>query len=280
MRIGFHVSIDGGIDKAVDRAMELDINTFQVFTRNPRMWKHRKFREGETQAFKDKLKNQDIWPVFSHMPYLPNLSTFKPDLYCKSIKSLEVEIERSQKLGIPHIVTHLGSHLGSGIDNGLKRIISALRNTLRKTDPNLTILLENTSGKRNEVGSTFEEIKQIIDRVDDDRIEVCLDTCHLYAKGYDVKSEKGLTKTLARFDQIIGFKHLKLVHMNDSKGALGSTIDRHNHIGLGEIGEDGFKIILSSELRKFPMIMETPMDEFRTDKSNLKKIFELASLTK
>jgi deoxyribonuclease-4 len=278
MRIGFHVSIEGGIDRAVDRAIELDVNTFQVFTRNPRMWKHREFKEGETQAFKEKLTNQDIWPIFSHMPYLPNLSTYKLDLYTRSIKTLEVEIERSQQLGIPYIVTHLGSHLGSGIEKGLQRITNALRKTLKKTDPKLTILLENTSGKRNEVGSTFEELRQIIDRVDDDRIKVCLDTCHLFAKGYDIKSEKGLKKTLTRFDHIIGFKHLKLVHMNDSKGTLGSTIDRHNHIGLGEIGEDGFKAILHSELRKFPMIMETPTDEHRTDKSNLKKIFELASL--
>lgn len=276
MKIGFHVSIKRGVDKAIDRAIELKINTFQIFTRSPRMWKHRELRESEICAFKEKLSNQDIWPVFSHMPYLSNLSSPDYDIYNKSIKALEVEISRSQVLDLPYIVTHLGSHLGSGIDNGLSRITQALKKTLKKTDTNIMILLENSSGKKNEIGSSFEELKNIIDEVDDDRIGICLDTCHTYSKGYDIKTIKGLKKTLKNLNEKIGLKRLKLVHLNDSIGELGSTIDRHTHIGLGQIGENGFRNILHSDLKKYPLIMETPMDENRTDSDNLKKVFELA----
>jgi deoxyribonuclease-4 len=276
MRVGFHVSIKKGVDKAIDRVIQLEINTFQMFTRSPRMWKHRELRDSEIDSFKEKLSNQDIWPVFSHMPYISNLSSPNDDIYNKSIKTLEVEISRSQVLDLPFIVTHLGSHLGSGIEKGLTRIIQALKKTLKKTDTNIMILLENTSGKKNEVGSSFEELKFIINEVDDDRIGICLDTCHTFTRGYDIKTTKGLQKTLKNFNENIGMKSLKLVHLNDSIGELGSKIDRHTHIGLGKIGEMGFKNILNSDLKKFPLVMETPMDEIRTDSDNLSKVFELA----
>jgi deoxyribonuclease-4 len=247
-----------------------------MFTRSPRTWKHRELRDSEIFSFKEKLSNQDIWPVFSHMPYIPNLSSPNDDIYNKSIKVLEVEITRSQALDLPFLVTHLGSHLGSGIDKGLLRIIQALKNALKKTDSNITILIENASGKKNEVGSSFEELKIILDGVDDDRIGICLDTCHTFAKGYDIKTTEGLKNTLKKYNENVGMKSLKLVHLNDSMGELGSKIDRHTHIGLGKIGEMGFRNILKSDLKKIPLIMETPMDRNRTDSENLIKVFELA----
>lgn len=277
MRFGFHISIEGGLEKSVERAVKLGVNTFQIFTRSPRMWKERDFKKGETQKFKKILKDQDIWPVYSHMPYLPNLSSPNSVIYEKSIKTLEIEIKRSQELGIPFIVTHLGSHLGSGLKNGLNNLISAIKTTLNKTEAPLKILLENTSGKKNEVGSTFGELKHIIDQINDERIGICIDTCHLFAKGYDIKTKMGLKETLFQFDQLIGLEKLKLVHLNDSIGTLGSKIDRHYHIGLGEIGEEGFRNILQSDLKKCPMIMETPVDDIRGNLENLEKVYELVS---
>ncbi|MFH2112856.1 MAG: deoxyribonuclease IV [Candidatus Bathyarchaeota archaeon] len=275
MKLGFHVSIEGGVDRAVNRAKELGCSTFQIFTRSPRMWKHRELEEGEVQAFKLKLRDSGISPVFSHMPYLPNLSSPKDDMFRRSVETLVVEAARCRLLDIPYLVTHLGSTLGSGYEAGVERIAKAFSH-LGSGSPML--LIENTSGKRNEVGSTFRELRDIIDSTEGLRLGVCLDTCHAYARGYDVKSEEGFEATIDEFDEIIGLRNLHLVHLNDSKGPRGSRIDRHEHIGLGEIGDDGFRNILSSRLREAPMVMETPADERRGDGENMMKVYQLAGL--
>jgi len=277
MRLGFHVSIEGGLHRAVDQALEVGCTTFQMFTRSPRMWKHQELRDEEIQAFRSKLEESGISPVYGHMPYLPNLASPRDEVYRKSVESLRVETERCRLLGVPYLVTHLGSSLGTGHKAGSLRVARALSEMAESVDGPM-ILLENTSGKRNDVGSTFQEISEIMGLAGWEGLGLCLDVCHAYARGYDLRTSEGLNDALMELDQVIGLDKLRLIHLNDSVGALGSRIDRHEHIGMGAIGDDGFRNILGSRLREKPMVMETPVDERRTDEGNMQKARELADL--
>lgn len=265
------------IDRAVDRAETLGCNVFQLFTRSPRMWKYRVLGDDEVNLFKEKRKKTGIDPVFSHMPYLPNLSSTHPELYPKSVATLRVELERCNLLGIPYLVTHLGSHLGNGVDTGIDQIVKAIDTAIEGLTNHPYLLLENTSGKTNEVGSTFEEIARIIERVSTTEIGVCFDTCHAYARGFDISNEGGVEKTIQDIESTIGLEKVSLVHLNDSRGELGSRMDRHNHIGLGFIGEEGFRSILNSKFGEKPLVLETPIDEIRSDHDNLMKVRELVA---
>ena len=277
LKIGFHVSIIGRIDEAVDRAVEIGCNTFQLFTRNPRSWKAEELKPDEIRDFIEKVEKYDMQPIFAHMPYLVNLASPRPKIYMLSKMTLKTELERCRILKIPYLVTHLGSHLGAGREKGLKRIIQAINEAYDSTNSEVMLLLENTAGMRNSIGSTFEEIKYIIDNLKHpDLVGVCFDTAHAYAAGYDLRTRRAVEDTIHRLDRIIGFERLKLVHLNDSRGGLGSHIDRHEHIGLGNIGEDGFRAILKSRLSRLPLILETPIDERRSDLENLLKVLELA----
>jgi len=277
LKIGFHVSIIGRIDEAVDRAVEIGCNTFQLFTRNPRSWKAEELKPDEIRDFIEKVEKYDMQPIFAHMPYLVNLASPRPKIYMLSKMTLKTELERCRILKIPYLVTHLGSHLGSGREKGLKRIIQAINEAYDSTNSEVMLLLENTAGMRNSIGSTFEEIKYIIDNLKHpDLVGVCFDTAHAYAAGYDLRTRRAVEETIHKLDRIIGFERLKLVHLNDSRGGLGSHVDRHEHIGLGNIGENGFRAILKSKLSRLPLILETPIDERRSDLENLLKVLELA----
>jgi len=277
MRIGFHVSIADSIDEAVDRAVEIGVNTFQIFTRNPRGWQFKPLDPEEKNLFKEKLGKVDIEPVFIHMPYLPNLASPRDEVYILSVRSLTTELRRCDELGVPFLVTHLGSHLGSGKAMGFKRIIEAVNTAFSEARSEATLLLENTAGTRNSMGSSFEDIRRVIDSIAfDERVGVCFDTCHAFAAGYDLRGREAVEDVLAAFDSVLGLKRLKLIHLNDSVGSLRSYIDRHEHIGLGRIGEEGFKAILNCEFGRRPLIMETPVDEKRGDLENLMKVRELA----
>ena len=279
LKIGFHVSIIGRIDEAVDRAVEIGCNTFQIFTRNPRSWKAENLKREEVKAFIEKVEKFDMQPVFAHMPYLANLASPRPNIYFLSVKTLKMELERCRILKIPYLVTHLGSHLGSGKSEGFKRIIKAINEAYSSVGGEVTLLLENTAGTKNSMGSSFEDIKYIIDNLKfPDFVGVCFDTAHAYAAGYDLRTQCAVQDVIRRFDEIIGFEKLRLVHLNDSRGGLGSHIDRHEHIGMGKIGEEGFRAILKSKLGSLPLIMETPIDERRSDVENLLKVLELAGL--
>ncbi len=267
----------GAIDKAVDRAVERDCNTLQMFSRNPRGWHHRKLNSKETENFKAKVKQNDIWPVFIHTPYLLNLASPKEDIYQKSVKVLKDELHRADELDVPYVVTHLGSHLGHGKKKGAKKIIDAINNSFSTVKNDVVLLLENTAGTRNSVGSSFEDIEYIASKIKNrKRVGICFDTCHAFSAGYDLVSHGAVEHTLQRFNEVIGLEELKLVHLNDSKGGLGSRIDRHEHIGMGKIGETGFRNILNSKLGQLPLILETPVDERRSDIENLRKVRELA----
>lgn len=277
MRIGFQVSINDSVDMAVDRALELGCNTFQIFTRSPRQWNSPKIIPETAKAFSKKVKMHQMKPVFAHMPYLPNLASPRDEVYEKSVKTLSSELERCQQLEIPFLVTHLGSHLGTGMQKGFNRIINGINQGLTSAKGSVILLLENTAGTRNSMGSTLEDIQHIIDRLSNpELVGVCIDTSHAFAAGYDLRTEETVEATISKIDEIIGLKRLKLVHLNDSKGAFNSGIDRHEHIGMGMIGEEGFRCILASNLGELPLIMETPKDSRRSDVGNLNKVKELA----
>ena len=275
---GVHVSIAESIDQAVDRARERNCDTFQIFTRNPRGWKFKKLSEDEAAQFRDKLKESTISPAVAHMPYLPNLSCPKKGLYKKSVRALVVELERCDLLKIPYLVTHLGSHLGKGRAIGLGRLVEAIDTAFNSSKGKTMLLLENTAGTKNSMGSSFEDIQEIIDQVAKrSRVAVCFDTCHAFAAGYDLRDAESVEKTANEFEHTVGSGLLKVVHANDSKGPLASRLDRHEHIGAGHIGEQGFRAILHNDtFRKLPLILETPIDRRATDITNLSKIRELA----
>jgi len=211
------------------------------------------------------------------MPYLPNLASPKDEVYEKSVKTLTSELERCRRLEIPYLVTHLGSHLGAGMQTGFMRLINGINQAFNVTGGGVTLLLENTAGTRNSMGSTLEDIQHIIERLSHpESAGVCFDTSHAFAAGYDLRTWDSVEATVRKIDEIIGFKKLKLVHLNDSKGDFNSRIDRHEHIGMGKIGEDGFRNVLGSRLGELPLILETPKDARRNDVGNLRKVKELA----
>lgn len=273
------MSISGSIDQAVDRALELGCDTFQMFTRNPRGWKFGKLKDEESNRFKEKLGSSGLGPVAAHMPYLPNLSSPKKLIYNKSVKSLIAELDRCASLNIPYVVTHLGSHLGRGADIGLAQIVTAVNQALSQNRSNVMLLLENTAGTKNSMGSSFEDIERILHRVERrKRVGICFDTAHAYAAGYDLHTSQAVDDTIKKFDSILGLGLLKVIHLNDSKVGLGSGRDRHEHIGLGYIGEEGFKALFRHEaVRNLPFIMETPIDDRRDEVGSMRKARELST---
>ena len=249
---------------AVDRAVELGCDTFQIFTRNPRSWRSRQLTDEEVAAFRAKRAEAGLDPVVGHMPYILNLASPQDEVYGRSVGSLAVGLERCSVLGIEFLVTHLGSHLGSGAEAGVRRVVGALDRVLGDDGSDVVVLLENGAGSVNGVGSRFEELGRILDEVGrPGRVGVCLDTCHAFVAGYDLRTPERLGETLDAFDSSVGFDRLFVVHLNDSVGALGSGRDHHEHIGLGEIGLDGFRAIVGGRLAGFPLILETPLDERR-----------------
>ncbi|MCH7967950.1 MAG: deoxyribonuclease IV [Thaumarchaeota archaeon] len=279
MQIGCHVSISGSIDKAVDNAMMIDCSAFQIFTRSPRSWHVKDLSDNDVKSFKQKLDDSKIdrFATVAHMPYLPNLATPNHDVYSKSVNTLMKEVERCGKLGIPFLVTHLGSHLGTGEENGIKRLVKGLEKAAEvKND--VMILLENTAGQKNSVGSDFDQLASIFSQLKPTkRFGICFDTCHTFSAGYDLRTDNAVKDTMEKFDEVVSLEHLKILHLNDSKGTLGSNIDRHYHIGLGGIGEKGLSAVIKfMNKKKIPMILETPIDDIRGDFENVKKAKELA----
>lgn len=280
VRLGVHVSVAGGLEKAVDRARDKGCDSFQIFTTNPRSWRSRPISAQSIAQFSARLKEYDLYPVVSHMPYLPNLASPREEVYSQSVQALTDELMRCQLLGIPYLVTHLGSNLGTGHDYGRERIAEALKSAISHSGSSVMVLLENSAGTRNSMGSSFEDIASIIESLpgQSGRLGVCLDTCHLFAAGYDLRTPLALEKTLVEFEGCIDQKRLKLLHLNDCRNTLGSHLDRHEHIGLGQIGLDGFRSIIRHPLlRERVMIMETPVDSRRDDKGNLDTARALAS---
>ena len=279
MQIGCHVSISGSIDKAIDNAIERECSAFQIFTRNPRGWNAKDLSNEDISNFKSKLKSSKIdrHATCAHMPYLPNLATPKSDGFKKSVDTLIKEVERCAQLGIPYLVTHLGSHLGTGEEAGIERLVDGLTKAGQiKND--VMILLENTAGQKNSVGSSFEQLGEIFTQLKPSKkFGICFDSCHAFVAGYDLRTEKKVKETFEEFDKYVGIKNLKILHLNDAKGSMGCNLDRHYHLGLGGIGEEGIKAIVKfANNKKIPIILETPIDDDRDDFENIRKAKEFA----
>jgi len=279
-RIGVHVSIAGSIWESLERAYTLGCNTMQIFSRNPRGWQAAEISAPDVERFRKLKEEYDIRPVIIHIPYIINLATPDDELYKKSIIAYIEDLERADLLGAEYFVTHLGSHVGGGEENGIGRFSRALDEILRKVKPKTTILLENTAGSGSWIGYRFEHIRRIIDSVSDIKsLGVCLDTAHTFEAGYDIKTKAGLEKTLKTFDRFVGTGLIKVVHFNDSLSELASRVDRHQHIGKGNIGLAAMKRIINHpKLKDAAFIMETPRESDADDRRNIKVVKRLAKV--
>lgn len=272
--LGAHTSTSGGVSKSVDLAEKFCFTAMQIFTKNNNRWFQKPFEEKEIEAFKTKLKNSKIKFVVSHDSYLINLCGTDKEMLKKSRIALIDELERCELLGIPHLNFHPGSHLGAGEDDGIKLITESINIVHDKTKGyKVSSMLETTAGQGSAIGYRFEQLQKIIDLVEQkERMTVCIDTAHVFTAGYDIKNPMNFKKVIKEFDDIIGLERLKCFHMNDSKKELGSRVDRHEHIGKGFIGTEGFSNIMNDErLREIPKILETPKGKDQLeDLENLK----------
>lgn len=277
--IGAHVFVEGGVDSAITKAEEFGFTAIQIFTRNNNRWASKPLKEKEIDAFKEKLAASNVKVVVSHDSYLINLCAVVPENLEKSRTAFKDELDRCEQLGIPYLNFHPGSHGGAGEDEGIKLIAESL-NLLHQQTKGYKVksMLETTAGQGNALGYKFEQLAKIIELVDEkERMCVCIDTAHIYAAGYNIKDAKAYKKVMKEFDDIIGLDRLKTIHMNDSKKALGSRVDRHDHIGKGEIGLEGFTNIMNDKkLKDVALILETPKGkEQLEDLENVKTLLSL-----
>jgi deoxyribonuclease-4 len=272
-KIGFHVSIAGGIDKSVDRALKIGCTTFQIFTRNPRSWSFKELDTNVSKAFISKCKDAKIDLLFAHMPYLANLSSPEDEIYQKSVQALIEELKRCGSLNIPYLVTHCGSHKGKGFEIGLRQICNAIEDAYKQSKSRTQLLLENTGSSKASMGNNFNELRRIVESLNyptSQMIGLCFDTCHAFVSGYELRESKDVDKLVLEILETIGTDRLKLIHANDAKYEKGSHRDRHEHIGEGNIGKNGFRSILANPvLRKLPWILETPRRSTEDDLKNL-----------
>jgi len=260
MVLGAHVSIAGGISNAPLNAVDATCDTIQIFTKNQMQWKIPPLDEEEVLLFRKRMLEHKIKPGTIHSSYLVNIASNNVKIRKDSILDIACELERADSLGMPYVVFHPGAHKGEGEEIGLKRIVKGIEEIfeLSKSKHSL-LLLETTAGEGTTLGYRFEQLAEILENVNSDRVGVCLDTCHIFAAGYDIRSDEAYNKTMFEFDNIVGLKYLKAVHLNDSKRELGSRMDRHEEIGKGFIGLKGFAFLINDQrLRNIPGILETP----------------------
>ena len=264
----------------VERAEILGCETIQLFSRNPRGWKYSPLDEEDVVQFRKDVEEAEIYPVIVHMPYLPNLAHSEGEHFSKSIDSLIEDLKRCQTLGAQYLVTHVGKRMESSEEYGVQSVVKALNTAFRNVRNDVLVLLENTAGQGSEIGYTFQHIQEIIRSVKEpERVGVCFDTSHGFEAGYNVATKSGLNTMLKEFDEMIGLEGLRVLHLNDSKTPLGSRVDRHWHIGQGEIGLEGFRRIVNHpKLKHLPGIMETPKKEEGDDERNMKTIRSLVKI--
>jgi deoxyribonuclease-4 len=258
------MSISGGVFNALLYGQELGCTTIQIFTKNNNRWKAKELTPEDLRRFFENQKKTKIAKVIGHNGYLINLASPKEEVYKKSMESMLTELERAELLRLPYLVMHPGSHLGSGEREGIKKIALSLNRLHQKIKGfKVKILLETTAGQGSSIGYRFEHIAEIIEKVKErKRLGVCFDTCHAFAAGYDLRTKKAYQATFKEFDKVIGILRLKAIHVNDSVKDLGSRVDRHEHIGEGKIGLEGFRLLMNDKRwEKIPKILETPKEE-------------------
>lgn len=265
-RIGAHTSIAGGVDLAVDRAVALGCEALQVFTRSSNRWASPPLAEATIQRFREKVEAAALQPVMAHTSYLINAASPDDTLWERSLAALDDELERCQQLGIPHLVLHPGAHKGAGVECGLERVARALDRALARR-PGVRILIENTAGQGTCLGAEFDELGRLFELVAaPDRLGVCFDTCHAFAAGHDLSTPAGWERAWALFDEAVGRERLCALHVNDSRRARGSRVDRHAHIGQGEMGIGAFVRLMNDErLAGLPATIETEKDDDMLD---------------
>ena len=262
--LGAHMSISGGYYKSVVAAQEAGCSCVQLFTKNNNQWKAKPISDEEAQRFQTELAERSIGHPISHSSYLINLGTPDDELWKKSIDAFIVELQRAEQLGIPYVVVHPGAYTTSTEEEGLRRIIHALDEVHSQLpDIDSQCLLETTAGQGSSLGCKFEHLATIIDGVESpERLGVCVDTCHIFAAGYPLGTEKEFKATFRQFDKLIGVKRIKAFHLNDSKKELGSRVDRHDHIGQGHLGLEPFRFLMNDRrFKKTPMYLETPKED-------------------
>jgi deoxyribonuclease-4 len=266
--LGAHFSIAKGVHRSIAEAVSYGCNTLQMFTKNANTWKEREISEIEIERFQRAVEESGVTGIASHTSYLINLASPDPRKHEMSCEALKRELRRSASLSIPFVVMHPGAHMGIGEKEGIAKIAASINRIFSQTpDLNVRLLLETTAGMGSSIGHTFEQLAAILQGVEQgDRLGVCLDTCHVFAAGYDMRSRASYRKTIKQFDDVIGLERLYVIHLNDSKKGLGSQIDRHEHIGQGQIGMEGFRALMND--RRFfdiPKIIETQKDSSGID---------------
>lgn len=273
MKTGVHCSVRKGFVGALQEAESLGCQTFQMFTQNPRGWMRRVYTDEEFTAFRRAREKSSLSPVIVHSPYLPNLCTSNADLYRKSAETLTEDLKRCEKLGAEYLVIHPGAYSPEfDSKEGVKNLAAAFNATLDKVPGKSMLLIENMAGGGRRLGDTFKNIAEMMEGVHDkSRVGVCFDTCHAFAAGYDITNAGGVKKTLDEFDREIGLEHLKVFHVNDSKGPLGCRRDRHESLGKGFVGLAGLKALFSAhDFSSRAFILETPKEPIpETDLKNL-----------
>jgi deoxyribonuclease-4 len=260
-RLGAHMSVAGGLPRAVDRAIAHRCDALQIFAKNANQWRGRVLPRDEVREFRARIKASGIRPVVSHASYLINLATTSAGLRAQSMDAMGDELDRAEALGLMGVVLHPGCYTAGNEADGLGLIADGLLTLLRERKRGKTlILLEHTAGQGTALGATFEQLASIIAKMNDHpRAGVCLDTCHLLASGYDLCSPEGYASTFTQFGRLVGFDRLRAFHLNDSKKPLGSRVDRHEHIGCGCLGLEPFRRIVNDRrFRRLPMLLETP----------------------
>lgn len=293
--IGMHASIAGGLANAITRAEAIGCDCVQIFARNPRGWAARELAPGEISEFREARDRSGLWPLVIHSVYLINLAAQDPALLAKSRATFREELERGLALGADYVVVHPGNAGEAGAEIGIATAVESVREaarglkikeaatkTTRAGRSNLlTILIENTAGQGSSIGCNFDQVAQILRALDDLPVDVCFDSAHTFASGYDISTEAGLRTTIKKIDGSFGFDRIKLIHCNDSKAPLGSRVDRHEHIGLGHIGADAFRRLTRDlKFSRVPFVLETPVDKERGYEWNVNRLRELAKTDK
>jgi deoxyribonuclease IV len=274
--LGAHMSIAGGLNMAIERARSINCTAMQMFVKNNMQWFARPLTREEVRKFLGHQQRSELLSIFAHANYLINLAATNGQFHSNSIRSLSEELVRADQLELPFLVLHPGAHLGAGEEAGLEKILESIDRVLSGLPKIKTrIALETTAGQGSCLGNKFEHLAYIISRVrEPKRLCVCVDTAHVFAAGYDIGSETSVRKTFREFDRVVGLSHLVAIHLNDSKTARGSRVDRHEHIGKGKIGLAAFRFIMRDRrFRKIPKVLETPKGkDLREDLINLKTL--------
>jgi deoxyribonuclease IV len=285
LNIGVHTSIAGGLSKAVASAVEKGCDGFQIFARNPRGWLERPLTREEVTGFREARERAALWPFAIHSVYLINLAAQDPAVLARSRAAFRQELERGLQLGADYLVVHPGCPKTAPAEVGISTAVESIREAARGLNlggagqtRGLTILIENTAGQGSSIGCDFEQVAELLAALDDLPVGVCLDTAHTLASGYDIATGRGLKAACRAINRSFGFDRIKLIHSNDSKAPLGSRVDRHQHIGLGYIGEEGFRRLTANlKFRRIPFILETPVDAEHDDMWNINRLRELSS---